>query len=148
MDAFKKFLSIRNYNKSAGDGKANPRKMRIRVASGLAASLLTAGAGIVAAAPQASAAVHYPQLGDKGQVVRCVQMGLAYEAMPVHFNKVIDGTFGINTKYDVEEFQGQNGLTVDGVVGPDTGTELLNIIGQHWSQAVYNSCSELLPQWI
>jgi peptidoglycan hydrolase-like protein with peptidoglycan-binding domain len=138
----------------------NRRKVRIRIASGLAVIVLAAGAGITTAASQASAAsrasalsqasaaVHYPQFGDKGAVVYCIQNGIAYAPLPVHFNKVTDGIFGINTKHDVEEFQGYHGLTIDGVVGPDTGTMILNIIGQNWPQSYYDLCSRLIPQWI
>jgi hypothetical protein len=81
--------------------------------------------------------VHYPQFGDKGDLVYCIQNGIAYSPLPVHFNKVTDGTFGINTKHDVE-----------GIVGPDTGTVILDFIGQNFPQSYYDLCSRIIPHWI
>jgi peptidoglycan hydrolase-like protein with peptidoglycan-binding domain len=144
----------------------NRRTVRIKMTSGLAVIALAAGAGIATAASQASAAprapevsrasvisrasaaVHYPQFGDKGGPVYCIQNGIAYSPLPVHFNKVTDGIFGINTKHDVEEFQAYHGLTVDGIVGPDTGTVILNFIGQNFPQPYYDLCSRIIPHWI
>ena len=37
----------------------------------------------------------------------------------------LDGDFGIAAKIAVEEFQAVEGLTVDGIVGPATWTDLL-----------------------
>ena len=49
--------------------------------------------------------------GSKGEVVRQIQKALHLYA---------DGIFGILTEEAVKEFQKDNGLTVDGIVGPKT----------------------------
>ena len=51
------------------------------------------------------------RIGDKGNDVRLVQQALGIK---------VDGDFGRATKTAVEEFQKNNGLTVDGVVGSIT----------------------------
>lgn len=51
------------------------------------------------------------RIGDKGNDVRLVQQALGIK---------VDGDFGRATKTAVEEFQKNNGLTVDGVVGSTT----------------------------
>lgn len=49
--------------------------------------------------------------GDKGDAVSAVQVLIA---------TLVDGSFGANTEKAVREFQEASGLTVDGVVGPQT----------------------------
>lgn len=51
------------------------------------------------------------KMGSKGTVVRQIQVAL---------NQYPDGIFGPKTKRAVEEFQAQNNLKVDGIVGPAT----------------------------
>jgi peptidoglycan hydrolase-like protein with peptidoglycan-binding domain len=55
--------------------------------------------------------------GSKGQAVTMLQQLLTdYGYDP----GVIDGDFGPNTENAVKEFQGDYGLTVDGIVGPES----------------------------
>lgn len=39
-------------------------------------------------------------------------------------DRVIDGLFGSGTEEAAKEFQGQRGMTVDGIVGPATRSAL------------------------
>lgn len=60
--------------------------------------------------------------GDRGSDVRKIQAVLqkiGYDVGP------IDGIFGSNTEEAVKRFQLNNGLVVDGIIGPKT-YELLN----------------------
>lgn len=62
----------------------------------------------------------------------CVQMALG---LPT------DGQYGPQTFDAVQEFQAANGLTVDGVVGRDTGDRLIGRLPGQW----YASCYYYLP---
>ena len=42
---------------------------------------------------------------------------------------VIDGKFGTNTQQAVMNFQANNGLAVDGIVGPNTWGYLMSCVG-------------------
>jgi L,D-peptidoglycan transpeptidase YkuD (ErfK/YbiS/YcfS/YnhG family) len=87
-----------------------------------------AAAGVVATdvvrAPTARAACTIGttlRLGSQGADVRCLQArlnALGYTAGPV------DGWFGSMTRRAVMRFQRAKGLTVDGIVGPQTGRAL------------------------
>ncbi|MDQ1640549.1 MAG: penicillin-insensitive murein DD-endopeptidase [Pyrinomonadaceae bacterium] len=55
------------------------------------------------------------RIGDRGSDIAEVQTKLGLEA---------DGRFGSVTQHAVEQFQAAQGLTPDGVVGPDTWTAL------------------------
>ena len=61
-------------------------------------------------------AVTLYKMGSRGDMVRQIQKAL---------HLIPDGIFGILTKEAVEAFQKENGLTVDGVVGPATLARLL-----------------------
>ena len=66
--------------------------------------------------------------GMQGEDVRALQdllIGLGYDLGP----KGADGIFGAMTEAAVSEFQKKNGLTVDGIAGPDTIKKLLGISG-------------------
>jgi hypothetical protein len=54
--------------------------------------------------------------GSKGEAVRALQRALVAAGHPLE----IDGDFGRKTEDAVKEFQRRKGLTVDGVVGPNT----------------------------
>jgi peptidoglycan hydrolase-like protein with peptidoglycan-binding domain len=66
------------------------------------------------------------QIGSQGQQVMIVQdsmnrlqnvpSGAAFASLPL----TVDGQFGPKTHTRVKEFQGQNNLTPDGIVGPMT----------------------------
>ena len=60
--------------------------------------------------------------GDSGPTVESIQIllnGLGYNCGKV------DKVFGNNTLNAVKKFQGKNGLTIDGEVGPNTYKKLL-----------------------
>ena len=58
--------------------------------------------------------------GDSGDVVRAVQIAL----QAAGYRLATDGDFGESTEYFVQQMQRQHGLTVDGVVGPNTAALL------------------------
>lgn len=68
----------------------------------------------------------YPILrnGDKGNFVRFLQQLLESKFIPVGG---IDGMFGSKTETAVKNFQQNNGLVVDGIVGPNTWREITNL---------------------
>ncbi|KAB8315162.1 peptidoglycan-binding protein [Tolypothrix campylonemoides VB511288] len=61
------------------------------------------------------------QTGDSGDAVILVQKLLRY----LGFALSVDGSFGETTKKRVTEFQRNNSLTADGVVGSNTWRELI-----------------------
>ncbi|MCW5875430.1 MAG: peptidoglycan-binding protein [Anaerolineales bacterium] len=61
--------------------------------------------------------------GDTGQAVRALQRLLSGK---FGYNQVnVDGQFGPLTRAAVDDFQAKNGLTVDGIVGPQTWQALV-----------------------
>ena len=56
------------------------------------------------------------KLGSKGNDVRFVQ----YELNRRWYRLIVDGVFGVKTDAAVRDFQKQNGLQIDGKVGPAT----------------------------
>ena len=87
-------------------------------AGGSAGGKLGGGAG--AGAAMAGAGKRTLRQGATGQdVARCqnlLNMKLAYTPPPLW----VDGIFGAKTDRRVREFQSKAGLTVDGIVGPQT----------------------------
>lgn len=71
----------------------------------------------------------YP--GDRGDAVRELQAAL----VKAGFNIAVDGIFGVKTKDAVMKFQRQNGLSVDGIAGPETLGVLFGDDGGHVSTA-------------
>ena len=63
--------------------------------------------------------------GSAGQVVRDLQALLNF-VVPVSPVLATDGIFGPKTLNRVLDFQRQAALTADGIVGPRTGTALVN----------------------
>ncbi len=77
--------------------------------------------------------------GSTGQPVKDFQQGLkdlGYDPGPV------DGTFGAKTETAVKAFQGDRGITADGVVGPITW---LNLDEADQSEPILKSGSRGLP---
>lgn len=69
------------------------------------------------------------QFGSFGPAVRELQSGL--NTLPTTLGLLAeDGSFGSKTRQRVMEFQGQNRLTQDGVVGPFTWEKFLDLIHQ------------------
>ena len=66
--------------------------------------------------------------GDKNAVVRAVQGSFGYfysEGAPEVYDVKMDGIFGAETEKAVRTFQKESGLTMDGIVGPQTWCVLL-----------------------
>jgi peptidoglycan hydrolase-like protein with peptidoglycan-binding domain len=59
-------------------------------------------------------------VGSFGEDVKVLQTNLNKYG----YNLVVDGIFGNKTSNAVKDFQGKNGLTVDGIVGPKTYSKL------------------------
>lgn len=68
---------------------------------------------------------NYPTLrqGSRGAYIQFLQQMLESNLVPV---KGIDGIFGKNTDTAVRQFQENAGLTVDGIVGPNTWNALIS----------------------
>jgi N-acetylmuramoyl-L-alanine amidase len=110
-----------------GPGRPGPRWMRramgaivLAVAGGLA---LAPGTAVAAAPATAMTSISQPvlRLGSQGPAVVQLQRRLAtlhYDTGP------IDGSFGSQTYHGVVAFQKVNGLTRDGIVGPQTWAAL------------------------
>jgi peptidoglycan hydrolase-like protein with peptidoglycan-binding domain len=64
--------------------------------------------------------------GSKGNDVKALQILLMGNACPCG-KWGADGDFGISTENAVKEYQRKNGLTVDGVAGPQTWKSLLGV---------------------
>jgi len=66
---------------------------------------------------------NYPTIrrGDRGSFVMLLQFLLVNYGYPLD----IDGIFGADTQAKVQQFQQQNGLAVDGIVGPQSWKTLL-----------------------
>ena len=67
---------------------------------------------------------NYPTIrnGSRGNFVRILQYLLNWYGA----NLSVDGVFGGGTQVAVQQFQRENGLTVDGIVGKNTWNKLLN----------------------
>ena len=61
------------------------------------------------------------KLGDQGHEVTALQYLLNFKGQ----NLVVDGNFGPKTRDAVKDFQTSKGLTVDGIVGAETWTALI-----------------------
>ncbi|MFC7320589.1 NlpC/P60 family protein [Halobacillus campisalis] len=59
--------------------------------------------------------------GDRGEDVKSLQSSLESKG---YYTSSLDGIFGPLTEAAVEEFQADNGLSVDGLVGPNTENKL------------------------
>lgn len=68
------------------------------------------------------------QEGDVGLSVKQLQFVLRWKGYGI----LKDGTFGSATKSSVENFQGKNGLRVDGIVGKNTYDKLLGYVWLWW----------------
>ncbi len=60
------------------------------------------------------------RIGDTGPGVKQVQEALVAKG----FKVVVDSQYGLQTAKAVQDFQGKNGLTADGVCGPKTWAKL------------------------
>ena len=71
--------------------------------------------GLIQSSPSASAAIY--KRGAQGEVVKQIQQKLKAAGL---YNGNIDGIYGSGTENGVRTYQKNNGLKVDGIVGPET----------------------------
>ena len=116
-----------------------PRSPRGLLRARVASCVLVALSALALTAPAASLAVGHPhpsaaasfshrswptmRLGSRGPAVLELQRRLAW-ATYLPWGSAIDGVFGMRTWHAVVAFQGWNGLSRDGVVGPATRSAL------------------------
>jgi murein L,D-transpeptidase YcbB/YkuD len=76
-----------------------------------------------------STQVSYPQLGSRGGQVSEIQRQLNNWGFPLEPNRrlSLDGVFGSETDRAVRQFQTYAGLSVDGIVGPQTRNALFTL---------------------
>lgn len=71
--------------------------------------------------PRTKAAVRNLSQGSRGNLVWILQAGLYVKG----FETALDSVFGANTATQVRAFQSDNGLTADGIAGPNTFEALM-----------------------
>lgn len=137
MAAVKKFQEIFNLNADGTIGKATWYKIKYIYRSIKRLADASSGGNT----PQENQGPHYEiyKLGSRGDAVKILQY---YFNFISQFNSnipslVVDGIYGPLTEQTVKEFQKEYGLTVDGIVGPET-----------WSMMnkVYRSMLGSLPE--
>ncbi|MGW2525079.1 peptidoglycan-binding domain-containing protein [Streptomyces sp. NPDC001617] len=98
-----------------------------------AAAALAAGLMAMAGAQPASASTSVATIGYGSSNhfgVACVQWAVDWyldDGSPI----AIDGYYGDDTLAAIKEFQRQEGLTRDGLVGPKTGNKVIAVINQY-----------------
>jgi len=86
---------------------------------------LTYGAGLTIDGifgPKTKAAIRNIAQGSRGNLVWILQSALYVKGFPT----TLDSVFGPNTANQVRAFQAANGLTADGIAGPNTFASLFN----------------------
>ncbi len=107
-------------------------------------ALATAAVGMLGGTAEARPGASYLRNGSQGEAVKCVQLAVKlYETGTAGQMVTIDGIFGPNTKVGVQEFQHHHLLNTDGVVGPETGTRMWNVIDRETEG--YEYCYNLIP---
>ena len=122
-------LQAKGYNTGGLDGKAGPQTynavLQFQQDNGLTADGMIGDqtwAKLMAAGDGVGGNDGLPlQPGDRGSKVLCAQYALRILCCSPG---AIDGTFGSRTAAAVEKFQGNYGLTVDGIVGEATWNKL------------------------
>lgn len=111
----------------------------------IGAATLCAAAVVATGSPAHAADVGDIGYGSSGPGAWCVQQGLDYAANVLHIipdSPLVDGSFGLQTKEAVEEFQAAGNTTVDGIVGPNTGDLLLD---DEWDNGQYDWVETCFP---
>ena len=67
------------------------------------------------------------QEGDSGSVVQALQGAL--QQLGYMHDYQVDSVFGPQTRASVEKFQGDHGLSVDGIVGYNTWSKIADELG-------------------
>jgi peptidoglycan hydrolase-like protein with peptidoglycan-binding domain len=78
--------------------------------------------------------------GAAGSTVRALQYLLNYRGVSL----TVDGSFGANTETAVRSFQSSHGLTVDGVVGPQTWSALVVTLSKGANNAAVKAVQTML----
>ena len=98
-------------------------------------SLAVAGSLMVLSTPDAHAAtgLNYLEEGSYGAGVACAQWAENWYLDPQypHVPIAVDGSFGPKTYAETKWFQEQEGLSQDGVIGPQTGGKVIAVINQY-----------------
>ncbi len=108
------------------NSSGNPGKIGVTVVNGqdpVTSGQSTSPGNVSGPGATSTAPVNTPTLrrGADGEAVRDVQNRLAAAG---YSPGAVDGDFGPNTERAVRRFQSANGLTVDGIVGPQTWSAL------------------------
>ncbi|MET9398474.1 peptidoglycan-binding domain-containing protein [Kitasatospora sp. NPDC002965] len=112
---------------------------RAAVVTATAALSVTVLAGTASARPSVGEIAY----GDRGTGVKCVQLALNAS---LHSGLQTDGIWGARTETAVRQFQQAKHLDVDGIVGVQTGSQLLEVIVRN-EHAWGTTCWENLPTW-
>ena len=70
------------------------------------------------------------KLGSSGSDVRCLEERLDQVSRGGALRFQVDSVFGEDTEAAVRQFQEVNGLTVDGIAGPETNHPARHLAGQ------------------
>lgn len=106
------------------DGQYGPETVsavdRLESAAGLPTDGNASAAVLAAIVAKVAASAPLLQAGDSGAAVRDLQALLTADGLKLQ----ADGTFGATTLAAVRQVQAQGGLTVDGLVGPETWSRI------------------------
>lgn len=78
---------------------------------------------------------YYYKLNDKGEFIKKIQ----YILKSIGYKIDIDGIYGLNTYEAIIDFQRNNHLIIDGIIGPDAMYQLLLKAGYKKEEAFINS---------
>ncbi|MFE5593116.1 peptidoglycan-binding protein [Streptomyces sp. NPDC056549] len=119
---------------------SHPVLTRAALLTSAVATALVTFAGTASASPSAP----YLGYGSQGEGVKCVQIAVNWaNAYPVHLAE--DGVWGDQTQRGVVAFQRWKlgDAQADGVVGPNTGDKVMQILNQ--APALAEQCYDYVP---
>ncbi|MFF2149636.1 peptidoglycan-binding protein [Kitasatospora sp. NPDC058190] len=115
------------------------------------ATLTAAGTMLVTAVPSAHAATGLSSLqqGSSGLGVACAQWTENVFLQP-KTPLSVDGDFGPATYNATVQYQRENGLAQDGIIGPNTGSTIMSFINsfsdaQFWNGHRLSECYNAVP---
>ncbi|MFJ9847528.1 peptidoglycan-binding protein [Kitasatospora sp. NPDC101155] len=111
----------------------------IRKITTTGATLVAAGAMLVTAVPSAHAATGLPSLqrGSGGLGVACAQWAENVYLQP-KTPLDVDGDFGPATYNATVQYQHENELAQDGIIGPHTGDSIMSLINISGNTQIWN----------